>query len=74
MQASCALQVIGVGPAGISLVLALCDRVVASPGAHGPDQLLLDSLRMIESSALPGGKMPHYRINANNSAKEVVSA
>ena len=72
VSADCTLQVIGAGPAGMSLVLALCNRVRAAGGSECPEQQLLDSLRMIEGSRQPGGKMAHYRINANTSAHDVV--
>ena len=72
MKDSCALQVIGAGPAGMSLVLALCNRVAAAGGNDCAERQLLDSLQVFEASAQAGGKMAHYRINANTSAHDVV--
>jgi len=69
---SCALQVIGAGPAGMSLVLALCNRVADATVANSAEQRLLDSMAMIEASAGAGGKMASYRVNANTSAHDVV--
>ncbi len=63
------LQVIGAGPAGMSLVLALCNRVA---GGNEDAARLLEGLAMFEASAAPGGKMGHYRINANTSSTDVV--
>lgn len=66
------LQVIGAGPAGMGLVLALCNRIAAGGDTAGPARRLLESLAMFEASAQPGGKMAHYRINANTSSPDVV--
>ncbi len=66
------LQVIGAGPAGMGLVLALCNRIAAGGAASGTARRLLDSLVMFEASAAPGGNMAHYRINANTSSPDVV--
>ena len=35
MNARCPLQVVGAGPVGMSLVLALCNRVAAASGKGG---------------------------------------
>lgn len=72
MPADCALQIVGAGPAGISLVLALCNRVAAAQAVATPEQELLDTLCMLDGAAEPGGKMARYRINANTSAHDVV--
>lgn len=68
----CLLQVIGAGPAGMGLVLALCNRIAAGGGAADRARRLLLSLSMFEASARPGGKMARYRINANTSSPDVV--
>jgi len=66
------LQVIGAGPAGMSLVLALCNRVAAGEDDAPAARRLLDSLCMFEAGARPGGKMAHYHINANTNARDAV--
>ena len=66
------LQVIGAGPAGMGLVLALCNRVAAQGRDAESAQRLLDSLMIFEASARPGGNMSRYRINANTSSPDVV--
>jgi len=66
------LQVVGAGPAGMSLVLALCNRVAAGNSRAEEAQRLLDGLQMFEAEASPGGRMGHYRLNANTSAHDVV--
>ena len=66
------LQVIGAGPAGMGLVLALCNRVAAGDPSADSARDLLRSLLMFEAAAGPGGKMAHYRINANTSSADVV--
>jgi hypothetical protein len=66
------LQVIGAGPAGIGMVLALCNRIVADGSNGGVAQKILDSLQILEASQRPGGKMEHYQVNANTSAPDVV--
>jgi len=66
------LQVIGAGPAGMGLVLALCNRIAASNGSARSEQKILDSLRIFEAGTAPGGKMGHYQVNANTSAHDVV--
>ena len=66
------LQILGAGPAGIGMVLALCNRVAVASGDTGWLQGLLDSLRIFESNADPGGRMGHYHVNANTSSRDVV--
>lgn len=66
------LQVIGAGPAGMGLVLALCNRIAAADGKAVQEQHMLEALQLFEASGSPGGKMGHYRINANTSAHDVV--
>ena len=66
------LQVIGAGPAGMSLVMALCNRIAAQNGNAPAEQFLLDSLRMFEANTEPGGRMGRYRVNANTSAHDAV--
>ena len=66
------LQVIGAGPAGMSLVLALCNRIAAASGEAVREQHVLDKLIMFEAGSRPGGKMGHYHVNANTSAHDVV--
>ena len=56
----------------MSLVLALCNRVARANGDAAPERQILDSLRVLEGGAGPGGKMGLYRINANTSAHDVV--
>ncbi len=68
----CELQVIGTGPAGIGLVLALCNRIAAADGAACPEQRLLDDSIFFEAADRPGGQMSDYRINANTSAHDVI--
>lgn len=63
------LQIVGAGPAGMSLVLALCNRAAAGDAAAAG---LLEGLVVFEADAAPGGKMGHYRINANTSSTDVV--
>ncbi|MEM7562819.1 MAG: hypothetical protein AAF353_07185 [Pseudomonadota bacterium] len=65
------LQVVGAGPAGIGLVLALCNRI-ANNQNNSAEQQILDRLRIFEASSRPGGKMARYQINANTSAPDVV--
>jgi hypothetical protein len=72
VSADCPLQLIGAGPAGMSLVLALCNRVAAAQGGDRAAQRLLESLQVIEANAAAGGKMASYRVNANTSAHDVV--
>ena len=67
-----ALQIVGAGPAGMSVVLALCNRVASGNGAGRAEQRILDSLQIWEAAATPGGKMGHYQINANTSSHDVV--
>ena len=67
-----ALQIIGAGPAGMSLVLALCNRAASTNGEAALAQNLLDELQIFEATPAPGGLMGHYRINANTSARDVV--
>lgn len=66
------LQVVGAGPAGMSLVLALCNRVAAGDSQAEQAQRLLDGLQMFEAGPTAGGRMGHYRLNANTSAHDVV--
>jgi hypothetical protein len=66
------LQVIGAGPAGMSLVLALCNRIAAAEADAWREQRMLDSLVMFEAGSKPGGEMGHYHVNANTSAHDVV--
>ncbi|MBT8433409.1 MAG: hypothetical protein KJN95_02025 [Gammaproteobacteria bacterium] len=66
------MQVIGAGPAGMGLVLALCNRIAAAEGKAVQEQHMLDALQIFEASGSPGGRMGHYRVNANTSAHDVV--
>jgi len=66
------LQVVGGGPAGMSLVLALCNRIAASEDDAPAARRLLDSLRLFEAGPHPGGKMAHYRVNANTNSRDAV--
>jgi hypothetical protein len=66
------LQVVGAGPAGMGLILALCNRIAAANEDSGLAQALLDNLVMFESGSLMGGKMARYQVNANTSAHDVV--
>jgi hypothetical protein len=66
------LQIIGAGPAGMSLVLALCNRIAAAHGDAVREQHMLDNLKMFEAGSKPGGEMGHYHVNANTSAHDVV--
>lgn len=72
MAPDCKLQIIGAGPAGMSLVLALCNRMAQAAGSDFTERQILETLRMFEGKAAPGGKMAHYRVNANTSAHDVV--
>jgi len=72
MPAGCPLQLIGAGPAGMSLLLALCNRVAASPANAASERELLDSLQVYEAAPRPGGKMAAYRVNANTSSHDVI--
>jgi hypothetical protein len=66
------LQVVGGGPAGMSLVLALCNRISAGEDDAPAAGRLLDSLRLFEAGPHPGGKMAHYRVNANTNSRDAV--
>ena len=66
------LQILGAGPAGLGMVLALCNRVAMANGDSTWLQGLLDSLQIFEASADPGGRMGHYHVNANTSSHDVV--
>ncbi len=66
------LQVIGAGPAGIGLVLALCNRIAAVGERRIPERDLLESLIVFEAGERPGGNMDRYRVNANTSSHDVV--
>ena len=66
------MQVIGVGPAGIGLVLALCNRIAAAGDGDCAEQRLLEDSVFFEAAARPGGQMGAYRINANTSSHDVV--
>ncbi len=68
----CELQVIGTGPAGIGLLLALCNRIAAAGGGDCPERRLLDGSVFFEACRSPGGQMGHYRINANTTMHDVV--
>lgn len=72
MPDSCPLQLIGAGPAGMSLLLALSNRVAASPADAALERELLDSLQVFEAGPRPGGKMAAYRVNANTSSHDVI--
>ena len=50
----CPLQVVGAGPAGMSLVLALCNRIAED--AAGPESKLLDGLQVFEAETAAGGR------------------
>ncbi len=54
------LQIIGAGPAGMGLVLALCNRIAAADGKALQEQHMLDALQMFEAGVSPGGNMGHY--------------
>lgn len=66
------LQVIGAGPAGMSLVLALCNRVAAANDSDPGARRLLEALQILEADSEAGGRMASYRVNANTSAHDVV--
>jgi hypothetical protein len=72
MRDGCPLQLIGAGPAGMSLLLALSNRVAAAPANATVERDLLQSLQVYEAGPRPGGKMACYRVNANTSAHDVV--
>lgn len=73
MPDALACQVVGAGPAGMSFILALCNRIAQADSEESiAAQALLDSLLMLEASPRPGGKMGRYRINANTDAHDVV--
>ena len=67
------LQILGAGPAGLSLMLALANRMTQ---LNGPllirAQNLFEQLIVFEGSANAGGRMGHYQINANTSSPDVV--
>jgi hypothetical protein len=56
VSADCPLQVIGAGPAGmsLSLVLALCNRVATANGRDISEARLLESLHIIEANDAAG--------------------
>jgi hypothetical protein len=67
-------QIIGAGPAGLSLIIAFYNRLA---DAHATQRLriqeLIDSLVMLDAAGSAGGLMSHYQINANTDAADVVS-
>jgi hypothetical protein len=73
MQQTCPCAIIGAGPAGLSFLIALCNRVAS---ASEDDRLrlqgLLDSMVILEATAAAGGLMGDYQINANTDAVDVV--
>jgi hypothetical protein len=64
------LQILGAGPAGIGMILALCNRIAA--GNETVEQKILDGLQIFEADSSPGGKMELYQLNANTNAPDVV--
>ncbi|MFT5503704.1 MAG: hypothetical protein ACI845_000033 [Gammaproteobacteria bacterium] len=69
------LQIIGAGPAGMSLIIALCNHIAQSDRSQTGTlkaRSLFDKLVMIEATDKPGGLMGKYQINANTSSKDVV--
>ena len=66
------LQILGAGPAGMGMVLALCNRVAETNGDRVRLQNLLELLQIFDAGADPGGSMGHYRVNANTSSHDVV--
>ena len=67
-------QIIGAGPAGLSLIIALHNHLASAHAALRPRiQKLLDSLVMFDAADSAGGLMSRYQINANTDAADVVS-
>jgi hypothetical protein len=69
------LQIIGAGPAGMSLIIALCNHIAqreCSVSVKQKATSLLDKLVMVEAAEKPGGLLGQYQINANTSSKDVV--
>jgi hypothetical protein len=56
----------------MGLVLALCNRIAASNGRDCSERRILDALQIFEAAPNPGGRMGHYRVNANTSAHDAV--
>ncbi len=63
---------IGAGPAGIGVLLALSNRIVANRDDASAALEILQSLLVYEAMPSAGGKMSQYRVNANTSARDVV--
>lgn len=65
-------QIIGAGPAGISLIIALYNLLATAQGERYRElQALLDSSLLIEAGR-PGGLLSSYQINANTDTVDVV--
>jgi hypothetical protein len=66
-------QVVGAGPAGLSFLIALCNRIADQAGAQNSRlQALLDSLVILDADKTAGGVMADYQINANTDSVDVV--
>ena len=64
------LQIVGAGPAGMCLILALANRIAQSPSRRA--NVLFNQLVMFEAASKAGGLMGHYQINANTNSPDVV--
>ena len=67
-------QIIGGGPAGMSLLIALENEIAkASSARKSKLKALQANLILLEADAQLGGQLGHYCINANTDAAEIVS-
>jgi len=68
-------QIIGSGPAGMCMLVALENEIAKSSATKRKAKLreLQNKLIMLEADAQSGGQLGRYRINANTDALEIVS-
>jgi len=68
-------QIIGSGPAGMCMLVALENEIAKSSATKRKAKLrdLQSKLIMLEAAAQSGGQLGRYRINANTDALEIVS-
>jgi len=68
-------QIIGSGPAGMCMLVALENEIAKASSAKNKAKLraLQKNLIMLEADTQPGGQLGRYCINANTDALEIVS-
>jgi len=68
-------QIIGSGPAGMCMLVALENEIAKASSAKSKAKLraLQKNLIMLEADTQPGGQLGRYCINANTDALEIVS-